>query len=454
MKPAADGRAARDMRAMVADAVAFSLMVGLGETYVPAFVLAAGLGALAAGWIATLPMLAGSVLQLVTPWGVRRLGSYRRWVVLCARLQAASFAPLVAGALAGWVRLEWIFLVAACYWGFGMATSPAWNAWVGTLVPLDRRAHFFARRARLAQTAILGGVLLGGLLLEAVAIDAAPLLGFALLFALAGGARLASAGFLARQSEPPGLVELHRPASPRRAVLRRLGRGEGGRVLAYLLGIQVAVNIAAPFFTPYMLGPLGLTYAGFMGLTAAAFAARIAVLPLLGPAAHRFGTRAIFRAGAICIIPLPALWLVSDAYSYLVGVQVLAGASWAGLEYATQLAFFESLHEHDRTSILTVFNLANMLAVSVGCGLATLLFRWEDGGRDAFALLFAASAAARLVPLALLRRVPTHELPISEIALRTLAVRPSAGAIQRPVLPALDAAEALEREGGAAVVDP
>jgi len=186
-----------------------------------------------------------------------------------------------------------------------------------------------------------------------------------------------------------------------------------------------------------------------MGLTAAAFVARIAVLPLLGPAAHRLGTRAIFRAAAVCIVPLPALWLVSDAYAWLLLVQVLAGAAWAGLEYATQLSFFESLHEHDRASILTVFNLASMLAVTTGCGVATLLFRWGDGGRDAYALLFVVSAAARLVPLAFLRRVPTHEIPISEVALRTLAVRPSAGAIQRPVLPALDEAETRERKGGA-----
>ena len=64
-------------------------MVGLGETYIPAFVLAAGLGEVAAGLIATLPPLAGAVFQLVTPLAVRHLHSYRRWVVACAALQGA-----------------------------------------------------------------------------------------------------------------------------------------------------------------------------------------------------------------------------------------------------------------------------------------------------------------------------------------------------------------------------
>ncbi|HQU47337.1 MAG TPA: hypothetical protein PK867_31330 [Pirellulales bacterium] len=38
-----------DLRAMLGDGAAFSVMVGIGETYLPAFALAAGLGEVAAG---------------------------------------------------------------------------------------------------------------------------------------------------------------------------------------------------------------------------------------------------------------------------------------------------------------------------------------------------------------------------------------------------------------------
>jgi len=41
----------------------------------------------AAGLITTLPLLAGALLQLVSPAGVRRIGSHRRWVVLWRRCQ-------------------------------------------------------------------------------------------------------------------------------------------------------------------------------------------------------------------------------------------------------------------------------------------------------------------------------------------------------------------------------
>ncbi|HEY8121070.1 MAG TPA: MFS transporter, partial [Myxococcota bacterium] len=75
----------RDLRSITGDGVFYSVMVGLGETYVPAFVLALGHGAQASALITTLPMMLGALAQLGAPLGARRAGSYRSWVVACAR---------------------------------------------------------------------------------------------------------------------------------------------------------------------------------------------------------------------------------------------------------------------------------------------------------------------------------------------------------------------------------
>jgi hypothetical protein len=72
-------RLRRDLRRIFAEGVAWSVMVGIGETYFPAFALALGMGEVGAGLIASIPLLAGGLLQLVTPHGVTRLGSRRRW---------------------------------------------------------------------------------------------------------------------------------------------------------------------------------------------------------------------------------------------------------------------------------------------------------------------------------------------------------------------------------------
>src|SRR5689334_1991421 len=77
----------RDLCASVWDAGAYSVMVGIAETYFGAFALALGLGSAGAGLMVTLPVLLGSMLQLVTPWGVLRLGSHKKWIVSAIFIQ-------------------------------------------------------------------------------------------------------------------------------------------------------------------------------------------------------------------------------------------------------------------------------------------------------------------------------------------------------------------------------
>ena len=59
-----------------------------------------------------------------------------------------------------------------------------------------------------------------------------------------------------------------------------------------------------------------------------------------------------------------------------------------------------------------------------------------------YAWLFAASSAARAVALRLLYPVGTLRLPRAAVQLRTLAMRPDVGAIQRPIVATFEPSEA------------
>lgn len=427
----------RDLRAMTADVAAFSVMVGVGETYLPAFALAVGVGEVAAGMLAAAPPLAGAVLQLASPMAVRRLRSHRRWVVLCAVLQAASFVPLVVAALAGSIPTAALFVIASLYWGSGMATGPAWNTWVGTIVPQRVRAHYFARRTRVTQIGVFAGLLLGGGVLELGSELGQKLHAFALLFLLAGACRIVSSRLLASQSEPVPLPENYRQVPAVEAFPRMFRRSHEGRLLVYLLSVQIAVNLSAPYFTPYMLHQLELSYGGYMTLIAASFGAKILMLPALGAVARRFGPRRLLWIGGLGIVPLSSLWLVSDHYGYLLGVQCVAGTMWAAYELATFLLVFETIPEEERTSVLTAFNLANAVAMVAGSLVGGWVLHALGESHTAYMAIFAGSSALRLVTVAFLRRVPTPILRPVPVALRTVAVRPSAGSIDRPILPSL-----------------
>jgi len=427
---------------MTADGVSFSLMVGLGETYLVPFALAVGVAVERASLLATLPILVGSLLQLVAARGVRRLRSYRRWVVGCASLQALCFVPLAIGAWTGAVPFWLLFVVGAVYWGSGLATGPAWNAWVGALVPAGMRSRFFARRSLWAQLALLVGLVGGGYGLAWGEREGAVATAFALLFAAAGLARAVSSRFLASQSEPPGLAARLEVIHPIDA-LRYLRRSEAARVIGWLLAMQIGVNVAAPFFAPYMLGPLGLSYDGFMLLTAASFVSRVAVLPLLGRIASRGRSERVLRLGALGIVPLPALWLVSDHFGYLLALQTFAGCAWAAVELATLLGFFEGLAQEKRTSVLALYNVGSAAAVALGSLLGAALFAAMGRGAGAYALVFAVSSLLRVATLPLLRRVASPEVTGMPLEVSTLAVRPSAGALQRPIVSSAESGDAL-----------
>ncbi len=427
-------------------------MVGAGETFVPAFVLALGMGEVLAGLMATVPMLTGAVLQLASPWAVTRLGSRRRWVVTCAACQAASLLllPLCAqfNGRAAWL----VFAAATLYWAAGLATGPAWNAWMETLVPSPLRARFFAARTRICQFGTLAGFLLGGALLHYGESVQRQELAFGLLFVLAALCRFISAACLARQSEFPGFTEREPQlpamnAAPRDRVEDHVGlsgligrlRGHAGaRLMVFLLAMQSGVWIAAPFFTPYMLAQLHFSYGQFVVLTALAFVARIMVLPLFGRFAQRAGAYRLFWIGGVSLVPLSALWVFSSSFVYLLVLQFVAGVAWAAYELAMILMFFETIPRSERISMLTLYNLGNSLAMVVGSLLGAALLGWLGEVHSSYLLLFGLSSVVRCVSLVFMARVPRMDFQAVQPATRTLAIRPSAGALESPILPSID----------------
>jgi MFS family permease len=251
----------QDLAASIGDAASYSVMVGIGETYFAAFALALGTGETFAGLVATMPMMLGSVLQLATPWALRRCGSYRTWVVLCASLQAAALLAMpIAALFLARTAAVWVMVAASLYWAASQATGPAWNTWIEEIIPKRVRANFFACRARTSQVCVLLGFVAGGLALQAGQ-SSGPLAGhahgwllaaFAAIFLIGSACRFLSAGFLSRQSEP-SRGKYHTRSVSLGQLFSVTNSDVGGRLVLYLLAVQVAVQISGPYFTPFML---------------------------------------------------------------------------------------------------------------------------------------------------------------------------------------------------------
>jgi len=434
-------RAARlrsDLQNTLRDAFAWGLMVGLGETYLVAFALAIGIRETLAGLLSTVPMLLGALLQLVSPWAIERIGSQRRWILICASIQATALLILSIAAVTGVISLWSMVLIAAMYWGAGYATGPAWTTWITTIVPSRIRTRFFAGRSRFAQVAILLGLLVSAIELQNGRANGIEVLVFAALFFAAACFRFAGVGFLARQGEPEPLPKGYRRISGS-DFLRRFAHGRDGRLLAYMLAFQVSVQISGPFFTPYILQKLDYSYVEWLALVTVSFVAKFAAMPMLGRFAKRVGAQGLLWLGGVGVIPLPAFWILSDNIVYLGVLMAAAGVSWGAYELATVLLMFDRITPAERTSVLTWFNLVSAIAIVGGSLVGGALLSGLGETSGAYHIVFVASTVMRFGVLLLLRRVVAlHERPgaidFHAVATRVLAVRPSMGSFDTPLL--------------------
>lgn len=425
---------AKDRRRSYADGAFFSVMVGFGESYLSAFALAIGRSQVSSGLLSTLPLVFGGVLQMVTPRLSRLLTGHRSWVVACAVLQALVYAPLVAYALLGSAPFPALFALASLYWGFGMAGGAVWNNWIDAITPRERLSRFFALRSRLTQLASFLAFLAAGLYLHYVDAGAKA---FAALFAAALVARLVSALCLNAQSDvtaASGTTPL-----PLRETWRRFLNPRSGRFLLYMLVMQVSLNLASPFFTPYMLARLQFSYAEYVAIVAGAYVSKIVFYPGIAAVVERLGAfRSLWLSGLTVSVP-PLLWFLTPELGVLIALQVVAGFTWGIFELASTLLIFDRIRAEERIGILSLYNFLNACAVALGSAVGGLILASVDVA-EGYPLIFSLSAAARLLSLLALVRAGMalaqmrHGVRGALIALRTVALRPARDTLDVPVI--------------------
>jgi MFS family permease len=436
------------MRCSIWDAASYSVMVGIGETYLAAFALALGTGETFAGLIATLPMLAGSSLQLATPWALRRFHSYRTWVVLCASLQAAALLIVpVAVWLSGiTAKAIWVFVAASAYWAASQATGPAWNTWIEEIIPKRVRANFFACRARISQMCVLIGFAIGGLALHFAAevgrSQAWVLAAFVAIFLVGAACRFISAAILSRQSEPSQGRYSARSVTFRQLVSQTSG-DVGGRLVLYLLAVQAAVQISGPYFTPFMLAQERMSYLTYMMLIGVAFLGKAIALPMWGRVAHYSGARRLLWIGGMAIVPIAGLWVFIDYFdgwsrlAFIASIQLISGIVWAAYELAMLLMFFEAIPKSDRAGVLTLYNFGNAAALVLGSLVGAMFLQTLGESHSTYLALFGLSSLARLCTVPLLWRAPAKVVEVVQPAIRVISVRPDDGGRDAPILPSL-----------------
>ena len=444
-RPARTRRAATlraDLYHITVDGLFYCLMLGFGEMYLAKFVLALNLGQVASGLVTTVPLLLASVMALACPWLLRRMGSFARFIGAFASLQAFMLLPLAGLALAwpfmrdavvghglAWLAAAVVFACVTLYHFGAVGTGAAWMTSTGELIPPRLLARYTARRLRLLQLAVLLSILAHGagatMIERLLSSDATlsswgldPVLaGIAVMFIVAAACRAVSAWHLFRYSTP-ALAPADQVKVTPRDFVARFSHGDDGRFLIYAIAAYAALQVAQPFFNPYLLrggamsGPafdwVVATYgpqAPYSILIAAIYVGRMLVLDLSGTIAHRHGPRRLLWMGNLALPFLAVFWLFSTDFLVLMVGQVATGAVLGMWELGIFLMNFEAIRPRERTAMLTYFMLANESGKTTGSLAGGLMLDAMGKEHGAYAAVFWTSFAARAAVVGLLARV-------------------------------------------------
>lgn len=421
----------QSLRRSVRDGVSYSVMSGSGETYLSAYALFLKASTAQIALLAALPPLIGSFVQLFSAWFGKRIGKRKVIILSGVILQALLWLPII------WLpyffpdhAVSILLVCVILYAAAGHVATPVWSSLMGDLVPDGRRGQYFAHRTALMNMASFLALVGAGALLDYFRAGGATRLGFTLVFSVAALARLLSAYHISHMIEPPHPAG--RPISYK-GLLQRIRQSSFARFSLFFALMNFAVYIASPFFTVYMLRDLKFSYLQFMGATAAAVLMQFLALRAWGYVSDTFGNRLILAIAGSSIALLPALWLISTNYWYIIAVQMLSGLSWAGFSLSAGNFVYDAVAPSKRAMYVALHNILSSGGVFLGALLGgflglhlpaqTVFLGYRIDWVSNLSWVFLISALARIGMAALfipyLREVrPVRPLPARNLILR------------------------------------
>ena len=368
------------------------LLVGFG--------LALGASNFVIGLLAAVPFLA-QLAQVPTILLVERLRT-RRLITFAslggARLLLLPMAllPFLGSASSAQALLIVAVGIAAL---LNSMSACAWNSWIHDLVPERMLGAFFARRMFYATgfTVFIGigaGAFVdwwSGFRPEA------PAQAYSALFVAGALAGAVSMLYLARVPEP-AMVPPERKIHLGRMLAEPFRDGNFRRLIWFLGSWQFATNLAAPFFTVYLVSQLGYDMTVVTILMVVSQMANVLVLRMWGKLSDRFSNKAVLRvcgplflacifAWTLVAVPQKHAWTLA----LLTLLHIVMGMAAAGVTLASGNMGLKLAPRGRGTAYLAAGSMVNSLAAGIAPivgGLfaddfaareLSLILRWTSG---------------------------------------------------------------------------
>ncbi len=347
------------------EGIAASVMQSLVDDYSIPFALFLGASPVQIGLLVAIPSLVSSFIQLWTSKAVDLLGSRLRFLVSNTAGQAFCLLPIVfLPILTGTWRIGAFIVFVTSFRIFGSLISTAWGSLTSDYLSAEERGRYFGWRSGVVGIAGILGTVLGGVLLFSYQ-ENLQAVGFMILVAIAALARFLSSRLMAQMQDLPTVKKPDDHFSFF-MFLRRFRESNFVKFVFYVASIMFATNIAAPFFSVYMLRDLHFNYLLFMIIRFASVGAGLVSFPIWGRHADAVGNAKILKLTSFLIPAIPLLWMISPVPAYLVCVEIFSGFVWGGFNLCVLNFIYDAVSSGKRIRCLSYFSFINGIALFLG----------------------------------------------------------------------------------------
>jgi len=401
-----DDAVQRGLNMLVFDGVCSQTMgVLTGGAFLVQFALLLGASNVVIGLLAAVGPLT-QILQIPAIYLIDGSGMRKAMTVVTAGL-GRLFLLLVAAvpffAPPNW-RIPLFLFGLFMYYGLGAIAGCAWNSWMRDLVPQNIMGVYFAKRLAIATAMGAGVTLAAGVGIDIYKAHATDeLAGYSFIFVIGIVAGLIGLTFLSLTPEPrmaPSKV------SGMRAVLAEPFKDQNFRRLLLFMGLwNFAVNLAAPFFTVYLLKRLGMSMTFVIVLSVLSQAFNVLFFRVWGRLADKHTNKPVLGVSGFLFILSIIIWPFTNVpNSYfltiplVVVIHILAGISTAGVAISGGNIALKLAPYGRATSYLAVNGLVCGAAATIAPLVAGLSADWFETQQASVTLTWMSGARAFHLP--------------------------------------------------------
>jgi MFS family permease len=359
---------------IIKDGLATQAMVTLTSgIFLVAFGLQLGASNTVIGLLAAIPPLA-ELIQMPAISVVERVRN-RRLVCVGASIIARLFwivialIPFLFGPAAA---IPVLILSLLLYGSISAISHCSWNSWMRDLVPQDILGSFFSRRMSLALALGIVLSLAAGALIDLIQrnTEFPPVTAYSILFFGGFIAGLFGIWYMSRVPEPL-MVEVAK-VTPLTQIRSAFRDENFSRLISFLGAWNFAVNLAAPFFTVYLLVILKFDITIVIAFSILSQLSSVFSYGMWGRIADRYSNKSVLRVAGplfmICILgwtftTLPNRHLLT--IPLLIVLHILMGVSTAGVTLASANIGLKLAPHGGATAYLATINITNSVAAGI-----------------------------------------------------------------------------------------